>query len=195
MCLNKTDRVSKDSTVSVPCSAEVLSCCFLLARLPSSWATKLMSCCSCSFLFGKLRPMRSFGGKGWLTELMNEWINDKGDYRTAPATPSLLIIQKVSQKYPKKVSKRYPKSIPKVSQKCPKSIPKVSQKYPKSNQKIPQKYPKNPSYGRQQLSRPMRIVGPKQIWRGCVIYLYIYGSKGLGWIFCRIVSLFFNVGA
>ena len=25
-------------------------------------------------------------------------------------------------------------------------------------------------YGRQQLSRPMRIVGPIQFWRGCVIY-------------------------
>jgi hypothetical protein len=61
---------------------------------------------------------------------MNEWINDKGDYRTAPATPSLLIIQKVSQKYPKK-------SIQKVSKKYPKSIPKVSQKYPKSISKVP----------------------------------------------------------
>ena len=30
---------------------------------------------------------------------------------------------------------------------------------------------KNPAYGRHQLSRPMRIVGPIQIWRGCVIYL------------------------
>ena len=30
---------------------------------------------------------------------------------------------------------------------------------------------KNPAYGRHQLSRLMRIVGPIQIWRGCVIYL------------------------
>ena len=34
--------------------------------------------------------IRSFGGKGPLTELMNEWINDKGDCRTAPAKPGLL---------------------------------------------------------------------------------------------------------
>ena len=32
-------------------------------------------------------------------------------------------------------------------------------------------FKKNPAYGRHQLSRPMRIVGPIQIWRGCVIYL------------------------
>ena len=31
---------------------------------------------------------------------------------------------------------------------------------------------KNPAYGRHQLSRPMRIEGPVQIWRGCVIYLF-----------------------
>ena len=31
---------------------------------------------------------------------------------------------------------------------------------------------KNPIYGRHQLSWPMRIVGPIQFWRGCVIYLY-----------------------
>ena len=30
---------------------------------------------------------------------------------------------------------------------------------------------KNPAYGRHQLSWPMRIVGPIQIWRGCVIFL------------------------
>ena len=29
---------------------------------------------------------------------------------------------------------------------------------------------KNPAYGRHQLSRPMRIVGPIQFWRGCMIY-------------------------
>ena len=29
---------------------------------------------------------------------------------------------------------------------------------------------KNPAYGRHELSRPMRIVGPIQFWRGCVIY-------------------------
>ena len=29
---------------------------------------------------------------------------------------------------------------------------------------------KNPAYGRHKLSRPMRIVGPIQFWRGCVIY-------------------------
>ena len=33
------------------------------------------------------------------------------------------------------------------------------------------RYAKNPAYKRHQLSRPMQIVGPKQIWRGCVIYL------------------------
>ena len=32
---------------------------------------------------------------------------------------------------------------------------------------------KNPAFGRHQLSRPMRIVGPIQIWRGRVIYLII----------------------
>ena len=30
---------------------------------------------------------------------------------------------------------------------------------------------KNAAYGRQRISRPMRIVGPIQFWRGCVIYL------------------------
>ena len=30
---------------------------------------------------------------------------------------------------------------------------------------------KNHAYGRHQLSRPMRIIGPIQIWRGCMIYL------------------------
>ena len=29
---------------------------------------------------------------------------------------------------------------------------------------------KNPAYGRQRISRPMRIVGPIQFWRGGVIY-------------------------
>ena len=32
---------------------------------------------------------------------------------------------------------------------------------------------KNSLYGTHQLSRPMRIVDPIQIWRGCVIYLKI----------------------
>ena len=32
---------------------------------------------------------------------------------------------------------------------------------------------KNPAYGRHQVSQPMRIVGPIQIWRGCVIYLFL----------------------
>ena len=36
------------------------------------------------------------------------------------------------------------------------------------NSKLPNK---NPAYGRQRISRPMRIVGPIQFWRGCVIYL------------------------
>ena len=43
---------------------------------------------------------------------------------------------------------------------------------------------KNPAYGRHQLSRPMRIVGPIQFWRGCVIYrnLFIYQAKqSLAW--------------
>ena len=30
---------------------------------------------------------------------------------------------------------------------------------------------KNPAYGRERISGPMRIVGPIQFWRGCVIYL------------------------
>ena len=30
---------------------------------------------------------------------------------------------------------------------------------------------KNPAYGRHRISRPMRILGPIQFWRGCVIYL------------------------
>ena len=30
---------------------------------------------------------------------------------------------------------------------------------------------KNPAYGRQRISRPMRIVGRIQFWRGCKIYL------------------------
>ena len=30
---------------------------------------------------------------------------------------------------------------------------------------------KNPAYGRQRISRPTRIVGPIQFWRGCVVYL------------------------
>ena len=33
---------------------------------------------------------------------------------------------------------------------------------------------KNPAYGRHQLCRPMRIVGPIQIWRGNMIYLFFY---------------------
>ena len=39
---------------------------------------------------------------------------------------------------------------------------------------------KNSAYGRHRISRPMRIVGPIQFWRGCVIYLtkkYIYIIK------------------
>ena len=32
---------------------------------------------------------------------------------------------------------------------------------------------KNPAYGRHQLCRPMRIVGPIQIWRGCMMYALI----------------------
>ena len=38
---------------------------------------------------------------------------------------------------------------------------------------------KNPAYGRHQLSWPMRIVGPIQIWRGCGIY----------WFFSLIVPI------
>ena len=30
------------------------------------------------------------GGKGWLTELLNYWMNHEAVYRTAPATPGLL---------------------------------------------------------------------------------------------------------
>ena len=35
------------------------------------------------------------GGKGWITELINEWMNDKAVYRKAPATPGLLNIYMV----------------------------------------------------------------------------------------------------
>ena len=38
---------------------------------------------------------------------------------------------------------------------------------------------KNPAYGRHQPSRPMRIVGPIQFWRGCVIYRSS-SKRGLG---------------
>ena len=31
---------------------------------------------------------------------------------------------------------------------------------------------KNPAYGRQRISRPMRIVGTIQFWKGCVIYVF-----------------------
>ena len=57
--------------------------------------------------------------------------------------------------------------------------------YDKKNQIIPIKHRimrvkrkyvnvnvKNSTYGRHQLSQPMRILGPIQFWRGCVIYLY-----------------------
>ena len=34
---------------------------------------------------------------------------------------------------------------------------------------------KNPAYGRQRISWPMRIVGPIQFWRACmIIYIYFY---------------------
>ena len=32
-------------------------------------------------------------------------------------------------------------------------------------------FKKNPAYGRHRISRPMRIGGPIQFWRVCVIYL------------------------
>ena len=32
-------------------------------------------------------------------------------------------------------------------------------------------YDKTPAYGRHRISRPMRIVGPIQFWRVCMIYL------------------------
>ena len=35
-------------------------------------------------------------------------------------------------------------------------------------------FQKNLAYGRQRISRPMRIVGPIQFWRSCVIYLIFY---------------------
>ena len=37
---------------------------------------------------------------------------------------------------------------------------------------------KNPAYGRQRISRPMRIVGSIQFWRGCVIYPEMNGCVG-----------------
>ena len=36
---------------------------------------------------------------------------------------------------------------------------------------------KNPAYGRHQLSRPMRIVGPIQFWRSCVIFFLLFGGS------------------
>ena len=39
---------------------------------------------------------------------------------------------------------------------------------------------KNPAYGRQRISRPMRIVGPIQFWRGCVIYLLFFSFFFMG---------------
>ena len=33
----------------------------------------------------------------WVTELINEWMNNGGDCRTAPATPGLLIILRVAK--------------------------------------------------------------------------------------------------
>ena len=43
--------------------------------------------------------------------------------------------------------------------------------YHESNVKVGKK---NPTYGRHQLSQPMRIVGPIHIWRGSVIYFYFF---------------------
>jgi hypothetical protein len=37
----------------------------------------------------------------------------------------------------------------------------------------------NPAYGRHQLSRPMRILGPIQIWRGCVIFFFFFCNRWL----------------
>ena len=37
----------------------------------------------------------------------------------------------------------------------------------------------NPAYGRHQLSRPMRVLGPIQIWRGCVIFFFFFAIGGL----------------
>ena len=35
-------------------------------------------------------------------------------------------------------------------------------------------YSKNPAYRRQRISRPMRLVGPIQFWRACVIFIIIF---------------------
>ena len=40
-----------------------------------------------------LKVIWRFGGKGWVSQLMNEWMNDEGVCRTAPATPGLLNIE------------------------------------------------------------------------------------------------------
>ena len=40
------------------------------------------------------------GGKGWLSELNNQWIKDKAVYRTAPATPGLLIMDYLMKSRP-----------------------------------------------------------------------------------------------
>ena len=44
---------------------------------------------------------------------------------------------------------------------------------------------KNAAYIRHQLSRPMRIVGPIQIWRGCVIYIIFFCL-----FFCLLLFIF-----
>ena len=93
-------------------------------------------------------------------------------------------IFEMAQKHPPKSSKWY-RMVPKTHKwsteflrlkettnfKAPKFVKKTSQRFGGSSQKH---YKKNPAYGRHQLSWPMRIVGPIQIWRGCVIYIYIY---------------------
>ena len=38
---------------------------------------------------------------------------------------------------------------------------------------------KFPVYWRHLLSQPMRLVGPIQIWRGCIIYLFFSGGGGI----------------
>ena len=57
------------------------------------WGMNILSKCQLPSSFGLgSRVSWSFWMKGSPTQWMNEWINDKGVYRTSPATPSLLNI-------------------------------------------------------------------------------------------------------
>ena len=62
------------------------------------------------------------------------------------------------------------------------------------NESVMGRFFKNPAYGTHQLSRPMRIVGPIAILRGCVIYIYIFFCKiqqnSVNFKCCRYLKFF-----